>query len=97
MRIGDRDVTWEEGKVVTFDDMAPHEVWNSTQEDRIILLLHIKRPLRLPGAMLRNLLLALVRLSPFVQDGVRNMQKWEPAPHGQAHQNARAIEGTNSA
>ena len=77
MQIGDRDVTWEEGRIVIFDDMYPHEVWNDTHEDRIILLLHLKRPLRFPGSIIRDLLFALIRRSPFVRDGVRNLADWE--------------------
>jgi beta-hydroxylase len=77
MQVGDHDVIWEEGRVVIFDDMYPHEVWNDTHEDRIILLLHLKRPLRFPGSIIRDLLFALIRRSPFVRDGVRNLADWE--------------------
>ncbi len=77
MEVGDHDVVWEEGRVVIFDDMYPHEVWNDTDEDRIILMMHIKRPLRFPGSVLRDLLFAAVRASPFVRDAVRNLERWE--------------------
>jgi beta-hydroxylase len=77
MRVGDHDVVWEEGRIVIFDDMNPHEVWNRTDEDRIILMLHLKRPLRFPGKMVRDLLLAAVRASPFVRDSVKNLERWE--------------------
>jgi beta-hydroxylase len=84
MRIGDHDVVWEEGRIVIFDDMNPHEVWNDTDEDRIILMLHIKRPLRFPGSVIRDLLFAALRASPFVRDGLRNLERWESskAPAG---------------
>jgi beta-hydroxylase len=65
--------------VVVFDDMYPHEVWNDTDEDRIILLMHLKRPLRFPGTWLRDLFFAILRASPFVKDGVRNLERWEKA------------------
>ncbi len=77
MQVGDHDVVWEEGRIVIFDDMYPHEVWNHTDEDRIILMLHVKRPLRFPGSILRDLLFAAVRASPFVKDGIRNLERWE--------------------
>jgi len=32
--------------------MYPHEVWNDTDEDRVILMLHLKRPLRFPRLLL---------------------------------------------
>lgn len=77
MEIGDQEVIWEEGQVVVFDDMYPHEVWNDTDEDRVILMLHLKRPLRFPGSALRDLLFAALRASPFVRDGLRNLERWE--------------------
>lgn len=76
MAVGGQDVVWREGEIVIFDDMFPHEVWNDTGEDRIILLLHIKRPLRFPGSVLRDLFFAGLRASPFVRDGLRNLDQW---------------------
>ncbi|HEY2068139.1 MAG TPA: aspartyl/asparaginyl beta-hydroxylase domain-containing protein [Rhizomicrobium sp.] len=77
MAVADSDVVWEEGRVVVFDDMYPHEVWNDTDEDRIILLVHVKRPLRFPGSALRDLFFAALRASPFVRDGLRNLEQWK--------------------
>ena len=77
MRVGAHDVVWEQGRVVIFDDMVPHEVWNDTDEDRVILMLHIKRPLRFPGSLVRDLLFAALRASPFVKDGLRNLERWD--------------------
>ena len=85
MQIGDQEVIWEEGRVVIFDDMYPHEVWNDTEEDRVILMLHLKRPLRFPGSAVRDLLFAALRASPFVRDGLRNLERWEKSKaHGPA-------------
>lgn len=77
MNVGEHDVVWEEGRVVVFDDMYPHEVWNDTDEDRIILLVHVKRPLKFPGSALRDLFFAALRASPFVRDGLRNLEAWK--------------------
>jgi beta-hydroxylase len=79
MDVAGNDLVWEEGRVFVFDDMFEHEVWNDTGEDRIILLLHIKRPLRFPGSMLRDLFFASLRKSPFVKDGLRNLTQWDKA------------------
>jgi beta-hydroxylase len=65
--------------VVVFDDMYPHEVWNATDEDRIVLLLHVKRPQRFPGALVRDGFFSALRRSSFVQDGLRNLERWEKA------------------
>ena len=77
MQVGGRNMVWEEGKAFVFDDMYPHEVWNDTGEDRVILLLHVKRPLRAAGALLQDLFFAALRRSAFVQDGLRNLEKWK--------------------
>jgi len=77
MRVGDNNVVWEEGRIIVFDDMFPHEVWNDTDEDRIVLLLHLKRPLKFPGSALRDLFFTALRASPFVRDGLRNLDRWE--------------------
>jgi beta-hydroxylase len=77
MMVGNHRVVWGQGKVVIFDDMVPHEVWNESGEDRTNLMLHIKRPLRFPGTLLRDLLFALFRASPFVRDAVVNLERWE--------------------
>jgi beta-hydroxylase len=77
MQVADQNVVWEEGKIVIFDDMFPHEVWNDTNEDRIILLLHVKRPLKFPGSLFRDLFFAGLRASPFVRDGLKNLDQWD--------------------
>jgi beta-hydroxylase len=77
MQVGDHNVIWREGRVLIFDDMYPHEVWNDTNEDRVILMLHLKRLLRFPGSLLRDMLFAALRTSPFVRDGLRNLDRWE--------------------
>ncbi len=76
IQVGSHDFTWREGEVVVFDDMYPHEAWNDSEEDRVVLLLHLKRPERFPGAVVRDGLFAVLRHSPFVKDGIRNLEKW---------------------
>ena len=68
---------WEEGKSLIFDDTYQHEVWNDTNDLRVVLLMDVVRPLRFPANGLNWLLLKLIGWSPFVQDGVQNYQAWE--------------------
>jgi beta-hydroxylase len=75
MQVATQNLVWEEGKVFIFDDMFDHEVWNDTNEDRIILLMHLKRPLRFPGSLLRDMFFAGLRASPFVKDGLKNLER----------------------
>jgi aspartate beta-hydroxylase len=44
LRVRDRIVTWQEGKVLVFDDSFEHEVWNHGKTARIILLFDILNP-----------------------------------------------------
>jgi beta-hydroxylase len=72
---------WSEGKTLVFDDTFKHEVWNQTDEDRVVLLIHFLRPLRFPGNLVRWLFLTAIKLSPFVRDARRKQREWD-AQHG---------------
>jgi aspartyl/asparaginyl beta-hydroxylase (cupin superfamily) len=37
--------SWEDGKCLIFDDSYEHEVWNTTSERRIVLLVRFWHPL----------------------------------------------------
>lgn len=70
---------WEEGRSLVFDDAQKHEVRNDTDEERVVLLMHIERPMRPPGRWVGRALMAAIRWSPFVSDGKRNQRMWEDA------------------
>jgi aspartyl/asparaginyl beta-hydroxylase (cupin superfamily) len=44
IRVGDQVHRWEEGKCIVFDDTFEHEVWNRTDEERLILLVDLWHP-----------------------------------------------------
>ena len=44
MRVGDTKVRWEEGVPLLFDDSYEHEVWNRTDEERVVLLFDVWHP-----------------------------------------------------
>lgn len=68
---------WEPGRLLFFDDTYHHEVRNDGDEDRVVLLLHVRRPVRFPASLLRDLLFNAIKWSPFVRDGLRNQERWE--------------------
>ena len=74
---GEQDYVWEEGRAFVWDDTFKHGVVNDTDELRVILHLHVLRPMRFPGSLLGHGFLRAVRMSPFVQDARRNMIRWE--------------------
>ena len=77
MQVGSRRFHWEEGRAVVFDDTFRHEVWNESDEERAVLLVDTRRPMRLAGRIVFAIVYALLRLSPFVRDGRRNQERWE--------------------
>ena len=44
MRVGETHVYWQEGKVLVFDDSFEHEVWNLSNEERLIFIVDIFHP-----------------------------------------------------
>ena len=79
MQVADEMLTWEEGRVLVFDDTYFHEVWNDTEEMRVILLIQFRRPTRWLGRKVGDLFLGAVRRSRFVQDARSSLGDWEKA------------------
>lgn len=67
MRVEEHLLHWDEGRMFVFDDTYEHEVWNDSDEPRVILLVHVARPLGWPGALVSWLFFTGIRFSPFVQ------------------------------
>ncbi|GAB5356939.1 hypothetical protein AAMO2058_000331300 [Amorphochlora amoebiformis] len=44
IRVGDKERTWEEGKVLVLDDSYDHEVWNDSDDKRVVLLIDVWHP-----------------------------------------------------
>ena len=77
MQVGDQTFCWQEGKCVVFDDTFHHEVWNDTDDTRVVLLLDVVRPLRFPLSWINQLIIGAIARSPFIQDNKANSIKWE--------------------
>ena len=43
-KVGEESVSWEEGKLIVFNDAAIHEAWNLTDKQRLVLILDVFRP-----------------------------------------------------
>ncbi len=48
IRLNDQIYTWREGESVLFDDSWNHEVYNQCEEDRVVLIVDIRRPMPQP-------------------------------------------------
>lgn len=81
MRIEDQQIFWEEGKVIIFDDTREHEVWNNTDEVRVVLLLNVIRPYKGILSKLNQWVVGLIGNSSYVKEAMQNHSKWETAFH----------------
>lgn len=68
---------WRAGEIFVFDDTYEHEVWNDTQEERVVLLFDFDRPMRFWGRAINATFLRLMKLTAFYQEPKRNMQTFE--------------------
>jgi len=77
LRVTNEIQTWEEGKVLIFDDRKVHEAWNDADSIRVVLIIHIIRPLPFPLDRLNRWLLKVTRrYSPVVQSVRRKQEEW---------------------
>jgi ornithine lipid ester-linked acyl 2-hydroxylase len=77
MRIGNELINWQEGKMVVFDDTYEHEVWNNTNEIRVVLLVDVIRSFKFPLSVINNGIVKLIGNSSFVKEATKNHQLWE--------------------
>jgi aspartyl/asparaginyl beta-hydroxylase (cupin superfamily) len=77
IRVGDDYRHWEAGKSMIFDDTFNHEVWNDTNETRVVLFVDVMRPLPFPDSAINEGIVKAIGYSPFVLDAKRNQKAWE--------------------
>ena len=77
IRVGEDIRHWEEGKSMIFDDTFNHEVWNDTDETRVVLFVDVMRPLPFPESLINRAIVKAISYSPFVLDAKRNQETWE--------------------
>lgn len=77
IRVGEDFRHWQEGQSMIFDDTFNHEVWNDTDETRVVLFVDVLRPLPSPWAQINKAIVKAIGYSPFVLDAKRNQEAWE--------------------
>jgi len=77
IRVDNQIAHWEEGKSLIFDDTFYHEVWNETDDYRVVLFLDIARPMRFPMNFVNWLVCTLISFSPIIQVARGNHESWE--------------------
>ncbi|MEM6971765.1 MAG: aspartyl/asparaginyl beta-hydroxylase domain-containing protein [Pseudomonadota bacterium] len=77
IRVDSEIRAWESGKVIMLDDTYEHEVWNETDEERVILLFDFDRPMRWRGRLLNKILMKALKLTAFYQEPKKNLADFE--------------------
>lgn len=77
IRVGDQIHVWRPGEIFVFDDTYEHEVWNDTDEERVVLLFDFDRPMRFWGRALNSMFLKLMKLTAFYQEPRKNLKDFE--------------------
>lgn len=77
MEVDDRVVSWEPGKCLVFDDFYRHEVWNNTDEERVVLIFDFDRPMRPLGRLVNTLLMWGIKRTAYFKDAERNLKSWD--------------------
>jgi beta-hydroxylase len=69
--------SWAPGHSLIFDDSHPHEAWNRSLSERVVLFVDFARPLPFPLSLLNRVIIARIARTPFVTtavDRLRNPQ-----------------------
>jgi aspartyl/asparaginyl beta-hydroxylase (cupin superfamily) len=75
MRVKDTIHCWEEGKSIVFDDSLEHEVYNKSDETRVVLIVDFLRPMNLPAHALNVALLKLTPFSEEARDAINQIER----------------------
>lgn len=77
LRVDSEIKVWRPGELFVFDDTYEHEVWNDTDEERVILLFDFDRPMRFWGRFVNNTFIRLMKLTAFYQEPKKNLKDAE--------------------
>lgn len=92
IRVADTITAWKEGEIFVFDDTFEHEVWNDTDEERVILLFDFDRPMGFVGRMLNKTMMGAMKLTAFYQDPKKNLEDAEARLEAAIRQNDANME-----
>lgn len=84
IRVGSELCQWEEGRALIFDDSYEHEVWNRSQDERVVLFVDFDKPLAQPARLVNALMIRLAAFTPFLREGQDNLRRWEQRFHSAA-------------
>lgn len=77
IRVGNSIRHWVDGKSMVFDDTFEHEVWNDSDETRVVLFVDVIRDLPWYLAGPNRAFIGAIRRSPFIQRALANTEAWQ--------------------
>ncbi len=77
IRVHDHKVSWQANQCLVFDDTFDHEVHNDTDQQRVVLLIDVDRPMRLWGRVVHHIFMTGIRWTAYVQDARKNLETQE--------------------
>ncbi len=97
IRVDNTITAWREGEIFVFDDTFEHEVWNDTDEERVILLFDFDRPMGIGGRLLNKGLMSAMKKTAFYQDPKKNLEDAEARMEAAILQNNKNLEALSDA
>ena len=77
IRVDNEFRVWKPGQIFVLDDTYEHEVWNNTQDERVILIFDFDRPMKWKGRALLHFLIRIMKLTAFYQEPKKNLASFE--------------------
>lgn len=77
IRVDNEIQHWEPGKIFVLDDTYEHEVWNDTQDERVILIFDFDRPMRKPGQLFLRFCIWMMKFTAFYLEPKKNLADFE--------------------
>lgn len=62
-----------------FDDSHPHEVWNESDSQRVVLFVDVERPLPFPLSVVNRSIIWVIARSPSVAEPMDRVRKYADA------------------
>ena len=75
IKVDGKTYHWHVGKSLIFDDTFTHEVWNNSDERRVVLFIDFKRDYIFPFNLLNDLMVRIIGISPFVSNILKKIEQ----------------------
>ncbi|MEP5761866.1 MAG: aspartyl/asparaginyl beta-hydroxylase domain-containing protein [Litoreibacter sp.] len=93
IRVDQEFQAWEAGKIIVLDDTYEHEVWNDTDEERVVLLFDFDRPMKWRGRLLNKALMKALKMTAFYKEPRKNLTDFESRFEAATQRADKTLEG----